>query len=389
LVLNSGQPHTQTITGYVELSADTVYVLEFEYWSYNFTGMFYAGLIPDDYRMWLTPTPTVQRARFEIDSNDLRWLNSRLRFVTYGQSGRVYVANVRFYNRDAVESARPPQGSTRPGADLDNNPFRFAGMYWDGHAQTYMTPNRMMNPRTGRWTQPDPHWTIHNSIFGDSPTLRNNRYMPSVHAILQSGNLYMFTMHDSVNFVDPTGLFAVAPGALLGGAALAAAATAALAAAALLVDHAVRGNDSVVGQAADAIGRIVTPAPLITTVSIPQTSTRDDVTVIPRTGPAPPRGTIIYRGGSGNATNMTPRITDVGGLSFYLLPPETGSFTMTTIEAVNATGVLRAIVDGPNHVSVIPADPLAMPGWIASRYDGSAQHHPLTLIMMAITIRVR
>ena len=34
-------------------------------------------------------------------------------------------------------------------------------MYWDNHTQTYRTPNRILNPRTGRWTQPDPFWNIH------------------------------------------------------------------------------------------------------------------------------------------------------------------------------------------------------------------------------------
>jgi len=93
----------------------------------------------------------------------------------------------------------------------NSNPFQFNSMYWDAHTQTYYTPNRHLNPRTGRFTQPDPHWTIHNSIFGDSPTMMNSRYVPSIHAILQSGNLYMFTMHNPVRWTDPTGLFAVDP----------------------------------------------------------------------------------------------------------------------------------------------------------------------------------
>ena len=75
-----------------------------------------------------------------------------------------------------------------------------------------MTPNRMLNPRTGRWSSPDPHWDIRtNAIFGDSPTMRNDRYMPSIHAILQSGNLFMFVMHNPVRWVDSSGLFAVCP----------------------------------------------------------------------------------------------------------------------------------------------------------------------------------
>jgi len=46
-------------------------------------------------------------------------------------------------------------------------------------------------------------------IFGDSPTMRNQRYVPSVHAMLQAGNLFLFTMNDPINFLDPSGLYAI------------------------------------------------------------------------------------------------------------------------------------------------------------------------------------
>ena len=60
-------------------------------------------------------------------------------------------------------------------------------------------------------TQPDPHWTIHagNMIFGDSPTMRNDRYMPSIHSIMQAGNLYMYAIHNPVMWVDPSGKFII------------------------------------------------------------------------------------------------------------------------------------------------------------------------------------
>jgi RHS repeat-associated protein len=77
----------------------------------------------------------------------------------------------------------------------NTNPFRFASMYWDNHTQTYMTPNRHFNPRTGRWTQPDPYWGVHN-------------IQSSALAILQSGNLYLYTMNNPVRWIDLTGLFA-------------------------------------------------------------------------------------------------------------------------------------------------------------------------------------
>jgi len=80
----------------------------------------------------------------------------------------------------------------------NTNPFRFAGMYFDQHRNEYMTPNRLFNPRAGRWTQPDPFWGIHN--MQGSPA-----------AIAQSSNLFLFTMHNPVRWVDPTGLFAQIP----------------------------------------------------------------------------------------------------------------------------------------------------------------------------------
>ena len=44
-------------------------------------------------------------------------------------------------------------------------------------------------------------------IFGDSPTLRNNRYTPSIHAIMQSGNLYVYAINNPIAWIDPGGLF--------------------------------------------------------------------------------------------------------------------------------------------------------------------------------------
>jgi len=91
---------------------------------------------------------------------------------------------------------------TAPNSVASTNPFRFNGMYWDAHRGEYMTPNRMFNPRLGRWTQPDPFFHMR---FGQA------RMMGSSRAIAQSGNLFMFTMHNPVRWNDPTGLFAQTP----------------------------------------------------------------------------------------------------------------------------------------------------------------------------------
>ena len=116
------------------------------------------------------------------------------------------------YHYDAFgnELYPSPGPSSSPSDDNTNtNPFRFAAEYWDWETNTYYLRARHFNPITGRFTQPDPHWNIHNMMFGDSPTLHNNRHMPSIHAILQAGNLYVYTMNNPVTWVDPSGRTAI------------------------------------------------------------------------------------------------------------------------------------------------------------------------------------
>lgn len=84
-------------------------------------------------------------------------------------------------------------------------------------------------------------------------------------------------------------------------------------------------------------------------VAIPKAEERE------KTVPAPPKmPTVIYRFGGGNPGNLTPRAKDVyTGLSFSTVP-KPGANVVTTIEAINATGVVKAIQDRPGHVSVVP-----------------------------------
>ena len=97
--------------------------------------------------------------------------------------------------------------------------------------------------------------------------------------------------------------------------------------------------------------------------------------------------TVIFRSGSGNATNFTPRAGE-SALSYYLAMPS-GNFTMTTIEIVNATGVLRAERDGVNHVSVFPTNPASLPEWQASRPTALEAPHPFVLILQSISFKVK
>ena len=100
-----------------------------------------------------------------------------------------------------------------------------------------------------------------------------------------------------------------------------------------------------------------------------------------------PESPVIYRWGSGSNTNLTPRPQDVTGLSFSTIKPPSGSYVVTTMQQVNATGVLVAVKDGPTHVSVVPVDLSAMPEWIESRPDAENNPHPLTQALKTVVVK--
>ena len=93
---------------------------------------------------------------------------------------------------------------------------------------------------------------------------------------------------------------------------------------------------------------------------------------------------IIYRWGSATNKNLTPREKDVTGLSFSTVPPPTGKYCMTTMDAINSTGKLVAIKDGATHVSVLPVDMTKMEGWISSRENAEVNPHELTKILKSV-----
>ena len=82
------------------------------------------------------------------------------------------------------------------GVQRSDNAFRFGGEHWCLNSGLYYLRNRMFEPRTGRFTQPDPFWGVHN--MQDSPL-----------AMLQSANLYLYGVHNPVKWNDPDGLFVV------------------------------------------------------------------------------------------------------------------------------------------------------------------------------------
>ena len=70
----------------------------------------------------------------------------------------------------------------------------------------------------------------------------------------------------------------------------------------------------------------------------------------------------IYRYGGKNPGNLTPKKKDVTtGLSFSTIPKPGAA--RTTIEELNATGLVYAVQDKPNHVGVWPVGG-TMQDWI-------------------------
>ena len=75
-----------------------------------------------------------------------------------------------------------------------------------------------------------------------------------------------------------------------------------------------------------------------------------------------PKDVIIYRYGGTNPGNLTPKEKDKDdGLSFSTIPQPDSA--VTTINTINATGILYAVQDRPFHVSIKPVG-ASMSDWI-------------------------
>jgi len=237
-------------------------------------------------------------------------------------------------------------------------------------------------------------------VFWDSPVSRNNRTMPSTWAIMQSGNLFAYTMNNPIRFIDPSGKFAIP--AIPAGVYW------------ILVTLGLVGAGYYAYQNPPNIDSWAGPSPMpdaqfwanqagggkINAKPVLQVDTMVGSMVMPRSQTMSREDaeataiawrnqglTPIFRGGSGNATNFTPRSHE-NALSFFrVMPP--GNFSMTTLEAVNATGVFRGVIDGSNHVSVFVVDQTLLSGWQASRPTALENPHPLTILLQSISIRVR
>ena len=64
---------------------------------------------------------------------------------------------------------------------------------------------RYYDSENGRFISEDPHWNVDNMIYGED---NNSNSMPDIVSIIQSTNLYVYGMNNTIRYFDPTGLVA-------------------------------------------------------------------------------------------------------------------------------------------------------------------------------------
>ncbi len=261
------------------------------------------------------------------------------------------------------------------------NPMRYCGEYRDEETGLIYLRARYYDSGIGRFISEDPHWNMDNMIYGDKEYEENEIKHPDIKAIIQAGNLYVYCVNNPMKYTDSSGKNA---GAILGGAW-------SIGGSAAAIDGPLPYGDAVGGAIAvggTIIAGVVWVGDKVTTYfdEVKAKTISDAITKIKTNNP---NDIIIYRSGSGNATNLTPRDIDVTGLSYSTVMPTSGSFTLTSIGTINATGKLTAVQDGATHVSVSPVDSSKMQEWIDSRTFALVNPHEYTKLLQSISVKIK
>lgn len=204
------------------------------------------------------------------------------------------------------------------------NPLRYRGYYYDVETGFYYLQSRYYDPVVSRFINADTYASTGDGLLGY--------------------NMFAYCGNNPVCYSDPTGHFALVDDLLvLLGLAVVTAVTAIVTAVALPVIQ--EGwNNSVESFSAK-----------------PKTDYQEKAKeqVIPKQRD---QTIYIYRYGGKNPGNLTPKKKDVTtGLSFSTIPKPGAA--RTTIEELNATGLVYAVQDKPNHVGVWPVGG-TMQDWI-------------------------
>ena len=287
----------------------------------------------------------------------------------------------------------------------DTNPWRYCGEYTDLETNNVYLRNRYYSPTTGRFLTED-------SVLGVSDKMPNGQRIANPRSL----NLYTYCYNSPITYVDPSGNISAA--VFGGGVATFGGSTVSSIVGGLLANLALLGGAAWTGdKIGSAVGNsisttisnssssasksqgVAVPAPSpgwqdktkteqkktgekseSTTLSVPGISVRtnDD------------NQTYIYRWGDNSYQQLTTNFDhdNYSGLSYTTKYRPGKECTMTTIEAVNNTGVLRAYIDNPKtgHVAVVPTDIAELQGWLESWENADANPHPYTLILHKISI---
>ncbi len=233
------------------------------------------------------------------------------------------------------------------------NPLRYRGYYYDTETGLYYVSSRYYDPEIGRFINADGYVSTGQGVLGY--------------------NMFAYCGNDPVNRKDPTGQFwseiwefaktAVSEiGKAIGvlSPAYAGCGGAALADGLLPIGDLI-GLAGAALLTVGAVGYGIYQATQAPSISIPKADTKEKDITAP-----PPSPTVIYRYGGSNPGNLTPKAKDLRdgrGLSFSTIPAP--GCSMTTIEALNATGIVYAVQDGATHVSVYPVGG-TMSDWVSA-----------------------
>lgn len=221
------------------------------------------------------------------------------------------------------------------------NPFRFKGYYFDAETEFYYLNTRYYDPYVCRFLNADAYISTGQGPLGY--------------------NMFAYCGNDPINRYDPEG------NAFL---------TATICGVAVWKIGVLLIGIITTYVIADSIAKNPPAPPSIT---FPQIEVRPRLEIKPRVeakpetkdiAPAipkdPPKSTTIYRYGGTNPGSLTPKAKDLRdgrGLSFSTIPAP--GCSMTTIEALNATGIVYAVKDGATHVSVYPVGG-TMSDWVSA-----------------------
>ncbi len=234
------------------------------------------------------------------------------------------------------------------------NPFGYTGQYTDYETGLVYLRNRYYDTELGVFLTEDP--------------------------IKDGSNWYVYCGGNPVLFVDPNGKSAegILSGFLkVGGSAVA-------------LDGPLPYGD-IVGAVVVGAGVVVAGGVLAYDkfISSPVSKDEEISNTIEKVETDPPTQTVIYRSASGTNQSLTPRMyKDDNGLSYFTTPPIFEKYTTTTVEAVNATGVLYAYQDPNNPKHYLIKARVDHLGWQKSRVNANESPHYLTTLLKSISIQM-